>query len=72
MTPRVVAVCNQKGGVGKTALATALADVLSTLGDVLVVDADPQANATAILGIEVAPGRLTPIGVDRIPKGRLS
>ena len=59
MTPRVVAVCNQKGGVGKTALATALADVLSTLGDVLVVDADPQANATAILGIEVAPGRLT-------------
>ncbi len=54
----VVAICNQKGGVGKTALTTALATVLSSRGRVLVIDADPQANASTILGVDTA-GRLT-------------
>ena len=57
--PRIVAICNQKGCVGKTALTTALADALAASGDVLVVDADPQANATSILGVEVTAGQLT-------------
>ena len=56
---RIIAICNQKGGVGKTALTTALADVLSAFGDVLVIDGDPQANATSILGVEVGPSELT-------------
>ena len=54
----VVAICNQKGGVGKTALTTALATVVSSRGRVLVIDADPQANASTILGVDTA-GRLT-------------
>lgn len=47
-----LAIGNQKGGVGKTALVTGLTDALRNRGKtVLVVDADPQANATAIMDI---------------------
>lgn len=49
----IVAVCNQKGGVGKTTLTTALAHSLAAAGRVLVVDADPQGNATMMLGVEL-------------------
>lgn len=59
MSARVISICNQKGGVGKTALTTALADLLSASADVLVVDVDPQANATRILGVDVGPDQLT-------------
>ena len=64
---KIVAIVNQKGGVGKTTTAVNLAASLALAGvDILLIDADPQGNSTSGLGLQKEPPGLYDIFSGRL------
>lgn len=55
--PIVITITSNKGGVGKTICAAAMADILSRKSQVLLVDTDPQGNCATKFGLEISNGR---------------
>ena len=56
----VVAIANQKGGVGKSTTTVNMGAALAVMGErVLIIDADPQSNATSGLGVDSHAAQIT-------------